>query len=219
MNNKVIKVATSVLKVITSFLIIIVISIIFIQRISGNKVTLFGYSMFTIVSESMLPKYEVWDMVLAKKVSPELIKVGDDVVYLGEKSNLKDKIITHQVIKKEYQNGSYIFETKGLANNVSDPEIKDSQIYGVVLRKSKILSFLSHAVNNIYGFYFIVFVPFAILLFLEIFDIIKERKIFKEMKKKKQQELENKESIPNPKDNIQVKNPNTKKLKKLDLGD
>ena len=56
-NNKVFKGIAVGLKAITSTLIIIVISIIFIQRVSDNRVTLFGYSMFTIFSESMLPKY------------------------------------------------------------------------------------------------------------------------------------------------------------------
>ena len=185
-NNKVFKGIAVGLKAITSTLIIIVISIIFIQRVSDNKVTLFGYSMFTIVSESMVPKYEIRDMVIAKKVVAEDIKIGDDVVYLN------GKIVTHQVIKKEYKNGKYIFQTKGLANEVEDPEIEYDQILGKVLKKSTLLSLLSHVVNNAYGFYFIIFVPFAILLFFEINDIMKEKKLIKEAKEKKEDTKEKK---------------------------
>lgn len=191
-NNKVFKGIAVGLKAITSTLIIIVISIIFIQRVSDNRVTLFGYSMFTIVSESMVPKYEIRDMVIAKKVVAEDIKIGDDVVYLGEESNLNGKIVTHQVIKKEYKNGKYIFQTKGLANEVEDPEIEYDQILGKVLKKSTLLSLLSHVVNNVYGFYFIIFVPFAILLFFEINDIMKEKKLIKEAKEKKEDTKEKK---------------------------
>ena len=104
-NNKFLKGASLVLKGITSIVIIFVICIIFIQRISNNKVTLGGISMYTVVSESMKPKYEIYDMLIAKKVYPSTIKVGDDVVYMGEKSTLKDKIVTHQVIKKDYKKG------------------------------------------------------------------------------------------------------------------
>ena len=191
-NNKVFRRIALGLKAITSILIIIVISIIFIQRVSDNRVTLFGYSMFTIVSESMVPKYEIRDMVIAKKVVAEDIKIGDDVVYLGEESNLNGKIVTHQVIKKEYKNGKYIFQTKGLANEVEDPEIEYDQILGKVLKKSTLLSLLSHVVNNVYGFYFIIFVPFAILLFFEINDIMKEKKLIKEAKEKKEDTKEKK---------------------------
>jgi len=175
-DNKIFKIISSGIKVIISFIIIIIILIIFIQRVSNNKITFFGYSMFTIVSESMVPKYVIGDMIIAKKLEAENIKVGDDVVYLGEESNLKDKIVTHQVINITNENGEYIFQTKGLANQYEEPEIKEEQIYGVVVYKSKLLSFLSKIVNNIYGFYFVIFVPFTILIFFEIFDTINERK-------------------------------------------
>ena len=193
-NNKFLNGTYLVIKAIASILIIFVICIIFIQRVSNNKVTLGGISMYTIVSESMKPKYEIYDMIIAKKIDPSEIEIGDDVVYIGEKSTLKDRIITHQVIKKEYKNGKYVFQTKGINNDVADPEIEDRQILAVVISKSNILSVISHVVNNSYGFYFIIFVPFVILLFFEVLDIKKEKKALKEEKMKKN---ENKEKIIN----------------------
>lgn len=191
-DNKFLKGASLVLKGITSIVIIFVICIIFIQRISNNKVTLGGISMYTVVSESMKPKYEIYDMIIAKKVDSSTIKIGDDVVYKGEKSTLKDKIVTHQVIKKEYKNGKYIFQTKGINNDIADPEIEDRQILAVVVSKSNILSMISHIVNNSYGFYFIIFVPFIVLLFFEILDIKKEKMALKEEKNKNKKEEINK---------------------------
>lgn len=193
-NNKFLNGTYLVIKAIASILIIFVICIIFIQRVSNNKVTLGGISMYTIVSESMKPKYEIYDMIIAKKIDPSEIEIGDDVVYIGEKSTLKDRIITHQVIKKEYKNGKYVFQTKGINNDVADPEIEDRQILAVVISKSNILSVISHVVNNSYGFYFIIFVPFVILLFFEVLDIKKEKQALKEKKMKKN---ENKEKIIN----------------------
>ncbi len=175
-NNKIFKIISMTIKAILSLFIVLIVSIIFIQRISNNKVTLGGYSIFTIISESMLPKYEIGDMVFAKKVDPREIKVGDDVVYLGEKGSFKDKIVTHQVVKKQKINGQYLFETKGLANPTSDPQINETQLLGVVIFKGNILSFLSRIVNNTYGFYFVIFIPLAILFCFEIIDIIAERK-------------------------------------------
>lgn len=202
-DNKFLKGASLVLKGITSIVIIFVICIIFIQRVSNNKVTLGGISMYTVVSESMKPKYEIYDMIIAKKVDSSTIKVGDDVVYKGEKSTLKDKIVTHQVIKKEYQNGKYIFQTKGINNDIADPEIEDRQILAVVVSKSNILSMISHIVNNSYGFYFIIFVPFVVLLFFEILDIKKEKMALKEEKNKnKKEEINKKEEKATDKESI-----------------
>ena len=61
-NNKALKIIAMLFKTIVSFFIIIVISIIFIQRISNNKVSLGGYSLFTVVTESMVPKYNVFEI-------------------------------------------------------------------------------------------------------------------------------------------------------------
>ena len=216
-NNKFLKGASLVLKGITSIVIIFVICIIFIQRISNNKITLGGISMYTVVSESMKPKYEIYDMLIAKKVDSSTIKVGDDVVYMGKKSTLKDKIVTHQVIKKEYKNGKYIFQTKGINNDIADPEIEDRQILAVVVSKSNILSMISHVVNNSYGFYFIIFVPFVILLFFEIVDIKKEKAALKEEKNKNKKEKINKkeEKVTNKESIIDVmEEPIPKKINK-----
>ena len=170
--NKGLKILLMILKAITTLLIILIVSIIFVQRISNNKVTLGGYSIFTIITESMVPKYEVGDMLLAKKISSENIKIGDDLVYLGNSGSFTDKIVTHQVIDIEKENGKYLYHTKGIANTIEDPVVGENQVYGVVIAKSNILSFFSKIVNNIYGFYFIVFIPFAVMIFLEIMDIV-----------------------------------------------
>ena len=171
-NNKALKIIAMLFKTIVSFFIIIVISIIFIQRISNNKVSLGGYSLFTVVTESMVPKYNVFDMIVAKEVDTNDIKVGDDVVYLGKKSDFAGKIVTHEVIKIDKIDGNTYFHTKG----IEDPLVSADQIMGRVSFKSHILSFISRVVNNIYGFYFVIFVPFAILLVMEIIDIVYERR-------------------------------------------
>lgn len=174
--NKILKILMMTLKAIISFLIIVVISIIFIQRISNNKINLGGYSIYTIITESMVPKYKVYDMVIAKKVNTEEIKEGDIVVYKGEKDDFAGKIVTHEVIKIDKENGKTYFHTKGLANAVEDPLVSSEQIMGKIVMKSNILSMISKVVNNPYGFYFVVFVPFSILVVMEIIDIIDERK-------------------------------------------
>lgn len=179
LENKKLRVMFMVVKAFTTLLVCIIVSIIFVQRVSNNKITLGGYSIYTIVSESMLPKYEIGDMIISKKTSLDNINLYDDVVYMGLKGDFQDKIVTHQVIDIKNNGGKYIFITKGLANPTSDPEVSGDQIYGVVVYKTVILSFLSKIVNNTYGFYFIIFVPFAIMVFLEILEVMREKEALK----------------------------------------
>lgn len=169
-----------IIKAIVSFFIIIVVSIIFIQRISDNKLTLGGYSIYTIITESMVPKYNVGDMVIAKKIPITELKVNDDIVYLGNKNDFAGKIVTHQIIEIEKKGNELYFHTKGIANMIEDPLVEEKQILGKVIMKGTILSLISKIVNNPYGFYFVIFVPFAILLVMEIIDFIEEKKERKE---------------------------------------
>lgn len=175
-NNRTLKSVITVFKTIISLIIILFVSVIFFQRVSNNKFTLGGYSIFTIISESMVPEYEIGDMVIAKKTDPKMIKREDDVVYIGKEKNFKDKIVTHRVIDIETRGDEIYFKTKGLANTTGDPEIKSDQIYGVVVYKSEVLSFFSRILNNSFGFYFLLFVPLAILLFFEIVDITNNKR-------------------------------------------
>ncbi len=177
--NKGYRIVKSILKAILSLIIVLLVSVIFIQRVSNNNVSVFGYRIFTIVTESMVPKYKVGDMILSKEININYLKEGDDVVYMGASGDFKDKIITHQIIKIDDTNGEKYFHTKGIANSIEDPIVSSSQIMGNVVYKFKILSLLSKLINNIYGFYFVVFVPFVVLLFFEIMDVIhaKEKKM------------------------------------------
>lgn len=175
LDNKFVKILLKILKIIIWIFVILIVAVVLIQRIFDNKVSIGSYRMFTIVSGSMKPDYDIYDVVIVKQENPENIKVGDDVAYLGKKGDFTDKIVTHRVVNTQKNNGEYTFTTRGTANNADDPEIDSSQIYGVVKYKPALLSFLSHILNNSYGFYFLVFVPLAFLIFLEILDHIKNK--------------------------------------------
>lgn len=173
----------NLLKVVVTFLIVLIFSVIFVQRVSNNSVNFFGYSLYTVVTESMVPEYNVSDMIIAKEVDPSTINIGDDVVYIGKVDDFKNKIVTHRVVNVIDKGDEYDFVTKGINNMIEDPEINENQILGKVLFKCSILSFLSRIVNNIYGFYFIVFVPLVVIIFLEVMETINDKKELKKERK------------------------------------
>lgn len=174
--NKLLKFLFKAIKVIVTLLIILVVALIVIQRVFNNKVSVGGYRIFTIITESMVPEYKVNDVIISKEIDASEIKIGDDVVYLGKEDTFKDKIITHRVIEIDDSESIRKFTTQGIANTGVDPEIDETQIYGVVIGKSVILSTISKLVNNSIGFYFLILVPAVFLIFLEIIDFIKDKK-------------------------------------------
>lgn len=174
---KTFKFVISVIKFILTTLIIIIIGVILIQRFSNNNMSLGGYRIFTVVTESMVPKYQVGDVILIKEEEKSNIQIGDDVTYMGKIGSYADKIVTHQVIEIEMGNDGLLkFHTKGIANEDEDPLVSEEQIYGVVQTKLQIVTFLNGIINNMYGMYFLIIIPLAIIMFTE-FKSFKEEKI------------------------------------------
>ena len=174
-DNKIFKILWKMIRAVCILLIVLIVSVIVVQRVSNNKLTLCGYSIFTVVTESMVPKYKVGDMLLAKTRNINDIKVGDDVVYLGKVGTFEGKIVTHQVVEIE-EGSPRRFHTKGINNYIEDPVIDGSQIYGTVVTKLSILSFISGLINNQYGFFFIIFVPIVVLVFEIFIDVVNDKK-------------------------------------------
>ena len=175
-NNILLKILWNAIKTITTILVILIVFTIVIQRMSNNKLTLAGYGIYTVVTKSMVPKYQVGDMLLSKNIDPNTLKINDDVVYLGKEGTFAGKIVTHQLIKIEEVNGNKVFHTKGIANIIEDPTITGDQIYGKIITKLTVLSFLTKIIRNQYGFFFIVLVPIVILVFGVIIDVANDKK-------------------------------------------
>ena len=142
------------------------------------------YYYFSKHGGSMEPKYKVGDVLISRDVSPDKIKVGDTISYLGKSSNFYGKVITHQVVSIEKdENGKYVFHTKGLANLVEDPIVDESQVYGVVVYKSIMLSLVYKIVSTNIGFYLFIIVPIFYIIGSEIISTLLEKKE-EEMKKR-----------------------------------
>lgn len=175
LNNPFLKFLFGFVKILVWIFVILIVLVIGIQRLFNNQISIGNYRMFTVVTGSMMPEYEVYDVIIVKEKKPEDIQVGDDLTYLGKVGDYKDKVITHRVQKIRQENGTRYFTTQGIANNAPDPEVREDQSYGIVVYRPTVLSFLSCVLNNSYGLYFLVLVPIAILIFLEILDYIKEK--------------------------------------------
>ena len=167
--NKTIKVVGDILYIMMFILVVLLLFVVGIQRFSNNNITIGGIRIFAVETGSMMPVYEVGDIIVSKEVEIEQIEVGDDIVYSGEKGSFSGKIVTHRVKEIEQKDdGNYKIITQGLANEFEDPEIDQTQVLGKVVLKLYILSFLEKIVRNIYVFYFLVFIPIGILVYKNI---------------------------------------------------
>ena len=170
--NKVYKTISTILYVLLVIIVLLMLLVVVLQRFSNNNISFAGYRMFNIATGSMEPKYEVGDVLISKETPPSELKVGDDIVYKGEKSFLAGKVITHQIIEiSQDESGTYQFITKGIANEERDPIISEEQIYGKIIYKVQVLSILSKLTTNLYVFYFLIFIPIALIIYKQIRNI------------------------------------------------
>ena len=133
-----------------------------VQNVSNNRFSVGGIKIFTVITGSMIPVYNIGDIIIVKEVIPEEITIGDDLVYKGEKGSYRNKTITHRVVNvKKEENGDYQIITKGVANTAQDPAINQRQVIGKVIGKIPIINWILKVITNIY---FWIFMPVVLLI-------------------------------------------------------
>lgn len=146
--------------------VILLMAFAIVQRTTNNRGSILGIKIFTVITGSMIPVYNIGDILIVKEVAPENIKVDDDIVYQGEKGAVRNKTITHRVLEiNKKEDGNYGIITKGVANTARDPEINQNQVLGKVMFKLPIISFILKIITNIYV---LIFIPVIILIYKNI---------------------------------------------------
>lgn len=123
------------------------------------------YKPFIVLSGSMEPVILTGDMVLAREVEPEDIKVGDIIFFLAEDGI----VVTHRVVDIDRSAG-LTFVTKGDANVGTDAvAVKPEQIEGRYIGRAANMGRFALFIQTPVGM--LLFVVTPICLFI-LYDII-----------------------------------------------
>lgn len=179
--NSAIRFIWDIIVKILMIIIVFISIIIVVQKVTNNKEAFLGLRIFRVQTGSMIPKYQIGDVILVKEVDPDKIKVNDDVTYQGAVGAMNGLLVTHRVIAIEEEDGKRIFTTQGIANNSEDPPVSEEQINGVVQTKMYFLSWLCTILNNKYIFYFCGILPLTIYVAFKIFGGKRVKRIEKEI--------------------------------------
>ncbi len=176
LKNKIFNFIISALEFVLFTGLILYLTFILMQRFS-SKSNVNGYSLYAVATGSMVPIYKTDDVILVKNVEAKNLSVGDDIVYKGNRGGFEGKIVVHRIIKIEKNSdGSYRIFTKGVNNEDADPSIDETQVVGRVLRKIYTISIINKVVRNQYGFFFLIFCPFVLVIAVEIIETTIEKK-------------------------------------------
>ena len=152
-NNKSLNILISIIKfIVYAFLVLLLITIL-VQKLSQNKKTIGGFMIFTVASGSMSGEYEIGDIIVTKTVPEEELKVGDNITYIsranGYDNITEGMVITHKLISIDEERGVKKYTTQGIVNPIPDVPITFDQIYGKVVYKTAILSYIGRIINPI----------------------------------------------------------------------
>jgi len=181
------KILSILLKILYDILIIFCVILIIVvvwQRITDSNRSIYGYRLFRIISGSMVPEYNIDEVVVCKEIDTRTLKIGDIIVYRGRVGELNNKLVMHEIIDIRENDGELIFSVKGIQNLLGDPNVSSSQILGRVIFKSSILTHL-YALATDTNSAFIIIMILVINVFIAFLPTKKEAQKIAERRNKK----------------------------------
>ena len=159
-------------------------------RASKGDYTPPAYNAYVVLTGSMLPKIQVYDVVVTKRVAAADLQVGDVITFASADTRFLGTIITHRIIKKNYnkETKSYSFQTRGDNNNVADSAlVPEGNIFGKVFIKIPKLGYLQEFLADRGGWIIAVLFPCLIVISYDIVKLVKgiKRKKYKNIKVQK----------------------------------
>lgn len=134
------------------------------------------YSIYTIISGSMIPKIRVYDTVINVKVdNPNDIVVGDVITFVSTSILSPGTTITHRVIGiTKDENGNVCYQTKGDNNDIADQACaKYHNVIGKVVFKIPQLGRIQFFLASRAGWLLCILVPALIIIGRDIMRITK----------------------------------------------
>lgn len=113
----------------------------------GAPISIAGYSVAVIASDSMSNTYPKGTLVVSKQVDAKDLKEGDDITFLTPTKTS----ITHRIVgvyRSEDDNQNYLFQTQGTMNGTPDEvKVSPENIVGKVVFSSAALGWLIECIK------------------------------------------------------------------------
>ncbi len=136
------------------------------------------FGLYTIISGSMQPAINVYDVVVSAEVKDlNTIKVGDVITFVSSWDMNYGKTVTHRVISiSKNENGEFQFVTKGDWNQSADGAVvTQSNLVGKVILRIPQLGRVQFFLATKLGWFLVVFIPALLII---VWDLIKIFKLY-----------------------------------------
>lgn len=134
-----------------------------------EKTPLFGF--YTIISPSMEPNINVYDVVLVKKININKLKKGDVITFYSTNNYFGDTPITHRIANIDDRTSIIV---KGDHNEKADNEkVIPKNIIGKVILVIPSLGKLQFFLASKSGFIVAIIIPAIVIITYDVYKIMK----------------------------------------------
>ena len=174
--NKALNILVKIGKAILTTVLVLMLIVVLVQQLSRNDLSFGGIRVFSIVSASMSPEYKIGDILISQDIPADEIQIGDDLTYKGTEGEMQGLVITHRVIEiwEDETDNKIHFRTQGIASDFADPEITEDNVYGKVIYKTAVFSFLGRLMDNMI-IYYVAFVIIGVSVSFQIINVFIKR--------------------------------------------
>ena len=167
-----------VLMIIASFLMFYIIS----GKIAMNRGVTPPFGLYTIVSPSMTPSINVYDVILIKKTDVTDLEVGDIITFKSTNKFFGNTPITHRIVEILDTENGIRYKVKGDANAIEDEEkVIPTNILGKVMLKFPNLGKIQFFLTSKKGWVTIILLPTLLIIIYDIYKIFNLIKLKKEL--------------------------------------
>lgn len=143
-------------------------------KIADSKGEMPKINLYTIISPSMTPNINVYDVVVTVKEDTASLKKGDVITFYSDNPNLNGYTITHRIIEIFKNGESYSFQTKGDYNSSPDPTVvPQEKVVGKVAFKIPQLGHVQFFLASKGGWILAILIPALAIIAYDIYKIIK----------------------------------------------
>ncbi|MBE6140870.1 MAG: signal peptidase I [Firmicutes bacterium] len=134
------------------------------------------FSLYTIISPSMTPNIDVYDIVVDIRVDePDEVQIGDVITFVSTSTESAGKTVTHRVISIiKDEEGNFSYQTKGDRNPIEDSgSVPFSNILGKVAIKIPQLGRIQLFVASKMGWMILIMIPALCILLKDMFKALR----------------------------------------------
>jgi signal peptidase len=178
MRNKATNVFSKLLTVMIVFLVVICM-ILFFKTITQSEISLFGYRLYYVATESMYPTITPYSIITVKEVDSETLKEGDVISFISRQPEIYGMVNTHRIydIVRDDE-GQTAFVTMGDNNPVPDSYyVYPEEIMGKVVMHTPPLKILTNVMSfagTKIGFFIVIILPLMLIASMFMNSFIRE---------------------------------------------